>query len=181
MKKALGLILTGLLVFGLAGCSGESATSSSSEQNTPKQETSQNTPKQETSFKLGETWTVDGQWSITMDSVVETKDRNPYSEKNPAAVYILDYTYENIGYEDKNGIMDGLFISPDEIVIDSAGVMGYSYPGDIVHYATETPVGATCKAQVCIGVDNPGDFKVQIVKFDGNGKKQQAEFLITVD
>ena len=172
MKKALGLILTGLLVFALVGCSGESATPSSSEQNTP---------KQETSFKLGETWTVDGQWSITMDSVAITEDRNPYSEKNPAAVYILDYTYENIGYEDKSGIMDGLFVSPDETVIDSAGVMGYSYPGDIVHYATEAPIGATCKAQVCIGVDNAGDFKVQIVKFDGNGKKQQAEFLITVD
>ena len=43
----------------------------------------------------------------------ETKDRNEYSDKNPAAVYVVTYTYENIGYVDEDGIMDGLYIGVD--------------------------------------------------------------------
>ena len=74
-----------------------------------------------------------------------------YEQLLTAAVYILNYTYENIGYED--AYMDGLFISLDTGIVDSAGKMGYSYPGDISAFAQETPVGASCQAQVCIGVD----------------------------
>ena len=111
-----------------------------------------------------------------MNSVEETSSRNEYSDKQPAAVYILNYTYENIGYEDD--YMDGLFISLDTGIVDSAGKMGYSYPGDISTYAQETPVGASCQAQVCIGVDNPGNFKINFSAYDGNSEKQSAVFNI---
>ena len=60
-------------------------------------------------LRVGDTWTVDGQWSVTVNSVEETQERNQYSDKTPAAVYIVTYTYENIGYKDEYG--DGLFIS----------------------------------------------------------------------
>ena len=36
--------------------------------------------------------------------------------------------------------------------MDAAGKMGYDYPGDVTDYPQETPVGATCTAQACIGV-----------------------------
>lgn len=83
----------------------------------------------------------------------ETKDRNEYSDKNPAAVYVVTYTYENIGYVDEDGI------------VDSTGKMGYSYPGDVTKYAQSVPVGAFCEAQACIGVDNPGSFRMTRVSY----------------
>ncbi len=125
-------------------------------------------------YKIGETWVVDGQWKLTIDSVEETQDRNEFSDMQPAAVYIVTYSYENLGYEDD--IMDGLYISLDSSIVDSAGKMGYSYPGDISLYPQTVPVGANCQAQVCIGVDNPGSFKINAYEYDGNDNKQTATF-----
>lgn len=139
--------------------------------------TSSESTSQDT-YKIGESYVVDGQWKITVDSVVATDDRNEYSDKNPAAVYIVTYTYENLGYEDD--YMNGLFVSLDNSIVDSAGKMGYSYPGDVAMYAQETPVGASCEAQVCIGVDNPGNFKINFSTYDGNETKQSAVFDIEV-
>ncbi len=133
--------------------------------------------EQKQEYEIGETWTVDGQWAITVTGVSETQQRNQYSDKTPGAVYIVDYTYTNIGYE---GIADGLFIDLNEIIIDSEGVMGYIYPGNITYYPKRVPIGATCNAQSCIGVENPGDFKTQVVRYDDNSKKQSATFNIKI-
>ena len=130
------------------------------------------------SYKIGETYVVEGQWKITVESVEATDERNEYSDKTPGAVYIVTYNYENIGYEDE--YMDGLFISLDDGIVDSTGKMGYSYPGDVSMYPQETPVGASCQAQVCIGVDNPGSFKINFSTYDGNSEKQSAIFDIEV-
>lgn len=130
------------------------------------------------SYKIGESYVVDGQWKITVNSVAATDDRNEYSDKNPVAVYIVTYTYENLGYEDD--YMDGLFVSLDDGIVDSAGKMGYSYPGNVTLYAQEAPVGASCEAQACIGVDNPGNFKINFSAYDGNETKQSAVFDIEV-
>lgn len=140
------------------------------------QDSSKKTEKK--TYAIGETWTVDGQWSVTVNSVTETSDRNQFSEKTPNAVYVVDYTYTNIGYESE--YMDGLYISLDDGIVDSAGVMGYSYPGDIVNYPQAAPVGATCNAQACIGVDNPGSFKINFSQYDGNNEKHSAVFDVAV-
>ena len=129
-------------------------------------------------YKIGESYVVEGQWKIAVDSVEETDDRNEYSDKKPAAVYLITYTYENLGYDDD--IMNGLYISLDDGIVDSSGKMGYSYPGDISMYPQETPVGASCQAQACIGVDNVGSFKINFYNYDSNGQKQSAVFEIDV-
>ena len=130
-------------------------------------------------YKIGETWTVPGQWSLTVNSVEETADRNGYSDKQPGAVYIVTYTYENLGYEDD--IMNGLYLALDTgNIVDSAGKMGYSYPGDVTLYAQETPVGATCEAQACIGVDNAGSFKIHFSHYDGMDTEQSAVFNVEI-
>lgn len=130
-------------------------------------------------YGIGETWTVDGQWTLTVDSVEETYSRNEYADKNPAAVYIVSYTYSNIGYADASGIMDGLFFNLDDSIVDCTGLMGYSYPGEITDYPQETPIGATCKGQVCIGVDNAGlPIKLNVLHYDGNSQKQTAIFIL---
>ena len=112
-------------------------------------------------YKIGESYVVEGQWKITVDSVETTDDRNEYSDKNPAAVYLVTYTYENLGYDDD--IMNGLYISLD-----------------ISMYPQETPVGASCQAQACIGVDNAGSFKINFYNYDSNNQKQSAVFEIDV-
>ena len=63
-------------------------------------------------------------------------ERNPYSDLYPAAVYLIDYTYENIGYT--SNFMDGLYIdlgSIDSKIIDSQGYIGYEYPNSAIFNA----------------------------------------------
>lgn len=131
------------------------------------------------SYAFGETWVVDGQWRLTVNSVEEIAERNEYSDKNPAAVYVVNYEYENLGYEADG--WNGLFISLEDGIVDAAGEMGYSYPADITNYPQETPVGAKCSAQACIGVDNAGSFKINFYTYDANGQEQKAVFDIAVD
>ena len=128
---------------------------------------------------IGEAWVVDGQWSLTVTGITETEERNEFSDYDPAAVYIVDYSYTNLGYESDN--WDGVYISLDGCVMDSVGFMGYSYPGDVTAYAKETPEGATCKAQACIGVWHPGDLQIIVTKYDGNEKRQSAAFYIELE
>ena len=59
---------------------------------------------------MGDTWTVDGQWSLTVDSIEVTDERNEFDESNPEQVVYIKYHYENLGWEDEDGLMDGLFI-----------------------------------------------------------------------
>lgn len=132
-------------------------------------------------YKIGDTWEVAGQWKVTINSVEETEERNEYADTNPAAVYLINYTYENIDYKDDSGIMNGLFIDFSDGIVDAAGVMGYAYPGDLTSYPQETPTGAACKAQSCIGVDNPGDFEIHFSIFDGTGTEQSAVFSLSTE
>lgn len=129
-------------------------------------------------YGMGETWIVDGQWKLTVLSVEETQERNDYSDKNPAAVYLVTYEYENLGYEEEG--WNGLYLSLDDGIVDAEGKMGYEYPGDVTDYPQETPVGAACTAQACIGVEHAGDFKIHFSTYDGNGKEQKAIFAVKV-
>lgn len=128
-------------------------------------------------YKIGETWVVENAFKVTIDSVEETQDRNSYDETNPAAVYVITYTYENIGLENE------LYLSLDisTRIIDSEGKMGYSYPGDIVHYPQPAPIGATCEAQACIGVDNAGSFSLIINQYDNDYTEHSATFNLDVE
>lgn len=133
-------------------------------------------------YEIGDVWTVAGQWSLTIDSVEEIEERNQFADADPVAVYLITYTYENLGYEDEMGIMDGLYIDlSDSNVVDADGKMAYAYPASITAYPQETPIDARCEAQACIGVDNVGDFKIHFSKYDGNGNNQKATFSIMLD
>lgn len=129
-------------------------------------------------YKIGETWIVNGQWELTIDSIEETTDRNEFENVRPNAVYIINYTYKNLGYE--NEIMEGLYFSIDDMVVDSTGLMGYTYAGDITYYPQSTPIGASCKAQDCFGVDNAGNLTLIIHKTDGNNIERVATFVLEV-
>lgn len=69
----------------------------------------------------------------------------------------------------------------DDTIVDSAGKMGYSYPGDISTYPEEVPVGAYIEAQACIGVDNDGSFKLYVTDYDGYGNEHNAVFEVEAE
>ena len=138
----------------------------------------QSEPKgtQPAELRLGEAWVVEGQWELTITGITETPERNQYTEKNPAAVYIIDYSYKNLGYE--NTYSDGLSMYVDNTIVDAANRMGYSYPGTVSRYPQEAPIGAICDAQACVGVDNAGSMRISVTKTDGNGMNQKAIFIL---
>lgn len=179
LKKKMMMLFVCVITLATASCGTIPNSAGTAGNNTQPTETAQVTPTN-SSYAIGQTWTVEGQWSLTINSVTETESRNEYSDKNPGAVYIVDYSYTNLGYADKSGLMDGLYIGLDEGIVDAAGVMGYEYPGDISQYPQEAPIGATCNAQACIGVGTPGSFTINVRQYDGNGNKQSASFDITV-
>ena len=170
MKKILSMFLVIVMCFAFVGCGGDE------DANTDEPKGS---AKTETTYGIGDTWEVEGQWKLTIDGVTITDERNEYADEEPAQVVIVDYSYENIGYEDEDGIMDGLYFAIDnEQIVDSAGEMGYSYPID-AKYPDEVPVGARCSAQAAIGFNNAGNsFTLYINTYDGNGNEQKATFKI---
>lgn len=188
-NKIITVVLILTLSFSVVSCGSSGSDSADSKQDTKTEEPSdaegdatqeeKEPEKENLSFNIGETWTVDGQWKITVNSVTATDYRNEYAERQPAASYIIDYTYENLGYEDEYS--DGLFVDFTlGQIVDNSNVMGYSYPGEQTKYAQEVPVGATCNAESVIGVDNPGDFKIIYNCYDGNGVDHKATFNFVV-
>lgn len=132
-------------------------------------------------YSLGETWTVDGQWRFTFDSVTTTSDRNKYSDMNPEQVIILKYTYENLGYEGK---FQDLYISSTSMqVIDGKSEMASTYPASTSVSPDTTPVGAKCVgAEVAFGLNNESDtITVYLTEYDGNYTKHKAKFILKVD
>ena len=131
-------------------------------------------------LSVGDTWTVDGQWKLTIDSVSTTSDRNQFADENPQQVVIITYSYENLGYE--SDFMDGLYFDLSQNG-DANGEMAISYPGDITKYPQETPIGAKCTgAQACIGLMNTSDtITMTIKKYDGNSNSQSVKCNLKVD
>lgn len=174
-KKLLGFIITFILILTLTACGGGSEESADSVADN--NEEAAGAAEEEKVYGVGDTWTVDGQWNFTIDSVEPTDERNEFDESNPAQVVLVKYHYENIGYEDSNGIMDGLFFDPDS-AIDSEGNMCKTYPIDY-EYAQETPVGAKCSASTAFGLVAEGSpITINISQYDGNGEEQTAKFVL---
>ena len=140
----------------------------------------------EQNLNIGETWIVDEQWKLTINSAIATSKRNEFSEKTPAQVVYISYTYENLGYKDSNGIMNGLYfdLEPDgdATVVDESGEVAYSYPNDITTQPQETPIGAKCEnAQVCVGLNNKSkSITMNISKYDGNGKQHKVKYTLNI-
>lgn len=187
MKKLLLIVGLSLLLTACGG--GETKTDSAKETTTTEEKTTQQTTEEKKTeevavetkkdtYGIGEEWIVDGQWKLTVNSVTATEDRNEYSEKKPAEVVIITYSYENIGYEDD---IQDLFLNPSK-VIDGSKKMADTYPGNIVTYPQPTPVGAMMEnAEDCWGLINESE-TIQVIfeNYDMNGKNQKATFEVPV-
>ena len=143
-------------------------------------------------LEMGETWVVDGQWEVTVIGVTPV-DVNSFDtigsiydeayERTPTALYEIEYTYKNIGY-DLGGYLQIGFTndSLDEVtIIDNAGVLGYGYPKNTADkYSLPIKVGESYTHTQTIGVENPGDFTVTIKKYDTNIIWHEQTFKIDV-
>lgn len=91
-------------------------------------------------------------YSFKINKVTEMTERNPYSDKSPAQVIMIDYTYTNIASNEDVYLSDIHFK-----VIDSAGKVGYTYPNSPTKFPQSIPKGATCNAQMIFGLDTKSD------------------------
>ncbi|WP_243343882.1 hypothetical protein [Anaerococcus sp. AGMB09787] len=136
--------------------------------------------QQDQILSIDDEWVVDGQWKLKILDVKATDERNQASDKNPAQVIVVSYTYENLGFEDS--VMDGLFLTPDQ-VIDDSGSVGSTYPLVLSNVAAQAPVGAKIElAEEAFGLNNESsEVLVHFVQYDGNDQKQRATFKVPVN
>lgn len=202
MKK--GFILMGTLLFMLTGChSDKLALTVSGENEELRQEVSILTAEKESlenvlaeqqtqstseaeaektqnkvRLKVGEPWTVDGLFTLNVDSVKAIADRNSYTEKKPAQVVVITYSYKNIGY--MNDDRD-LYLTPS-YVVDGSGEMANSYPADIDVYPQPTPVGAKMvEAQTAFGLNHVSqEIMVSFEIYDPTQGRLSATFTLPV-
>ncbi len=127
-------------------------------------------------YQLYETWTVDGLFSVRVNSIKVLSDRNEYYDgEEPAQVVLIDYTYENLGINDE--YMGGLFVDVDK-VMDSGRNMCQTYPSiSVTKYAQPTPIGGICNAQTAYGLKTVGSpIKVYFSVHDENYNEYTAVF-----
>ena len=77
----------------------QSESSSTSSENETSSSDNNTESDAETVMGIGDTWTVENQWNLTINSVKSTDERNEFSDKKPEQVVIVTYSYENLGYK----------------------------------------------------------------------------------
>ncbi|MCO7151880.1 hypothetical protein [Vagococcus lutrae] len=129
-------------------------------------------------YKQDEWWEVDGQWRLKVNNVTTTDERNQFSDKEPAQVVIIDYTYENLGYESD---FQDLFMIPEK-VIDSQKKMAEPYPASGKGDPQPTPPGAmTENATYVYGLNNEGGpITIIFEEYDNDSNLQKATFEIDI-
>lgn len=137
-----------------------------------------NGSSESSTYSVGDTWTVDGEWSLTITGVTETERRDPLAT-DEEHVYIIDYTYTNLGHEDET--TGGLYMSiyndfSGDTLTDSLGQSGSISILDVGNGPEDIPVGSTCEAQDAICLENSGDFTLEIRRFDNEGNGHSATF-----
>ncbi|CAD2079334.1 hypothetical protein GCM10007275_11370 [Jeotgalicoccus coquinae] len=133
---------------------------------------------QMTTYSQGEWWEISDEWRLKINQVYSTDERNQFSDKNPEQVVIINYTYENLGFE---GSVQDLYLTPYN-VIDSEGVIAETYPTSGIKGARPAPIGSTMEeAEVSYGLSNSGG-EIQIVfeKFDTSRNKHTGVFSIEI-
>ena len=128
-------------------------------------------------YKVGdiiEIKTEEGAYTLSVDKVEKTSDRNQFDESNPQEVYKITYTYSNIS------LADNLYISEYDFgLVDSKGTMGFSYPGSTSKYPNETVKGAKCTAEMTLASHSLGD--KLILTYRDNFFSDSADVYIEVD
>lgn len=128
-------------------------------------------------FSLGETveiTTEEGVYTLTVDSVKKTSERNSFETKEPEAVYEIAYSYSNVSMEETVYISEYSFT-----LIDAHGNTGYIYPNSSDVYPSETVKGAKSKGVMFFGTHK--DSSSIILAFKDNMFNTNSDFYIRID
>lgn len=166
------------LIFVFSEDNGTTVTSSTSN-NSSDSSASRTSNKEETKvYGLNEEITiknVSGEYTLTITGIQEMQERNQFSDKTPAQVFLIDYTYKNVSLDDTLYISDMNFK-----IIDEQGEVGDTYPNDTSSSPKEITEGITCKSQMVLCVNNESS-KVKLQYF-GNmfNSKPDATFELDI-
>lgn len=141
-----------------------------------KEEKEEKIEEEKTEYGLDEWWEVEDQWRLKIDSVRFTDERNQFSDKEPEAVVVIKYSYENLGYE---GRSQDLFMTPEN-VIDGEGKVVSTYPAGANVSPKTTPIGAMTEgAEKSYGLtSDEGDIRIHFEKYSNDRDKQKVVFVI---
>ena len=132
-------------------------------------------------FGAGETWTVPGQWEITINSATVHNLCNSYSNKEYGytnqQVVLVEYTYKNLGLEDDLYLCTAQMDYYDGD-LEAAGTYACTHR----KYPKECIIGAKCTATEAIILENYSDkVTVSIEMYDSNSIKQKVTFEIPIE
>ena len=133
------------------------------------------------SFGIGDTWTVEGQWELSLDRVeycLEADVPGPFRAED---VYVVTYTYTNTGYEDPTGVLGGLYMYIDGEITDSAGARGVPCPMEGIAEPACIGIGESCTAQAAVALEHGGDFTLHVTEYDTAMTEYDVTFRIKTD
>lgn len=134
-------------------------------------------PSYADTFRMGdiiEVSTSDGEYTLTIESVRKTDERNEYEKRMPEAVYEITYSYSNISMDSPLYIDEYAFI-----LIDGHGNTGYSYPVFSDIYPQETVKGARSRAVIYLAAHK--DSEHIILCYKDNMFNNMSDFYIELD
>ncbi|TGY43198.1 DUF4352 domain-containing protein [Clostridium perfringens] len=167
MKKTLVILLSAIIGGSvLVGCGNSGATVKEPQKQEQTKEIKNTIPE----MKLGEPFEVKteiGDYTITINSIKTTEERNEFSEDKPKQVILIDYQYENKSFKNSDG--QKLYI--DEyafVVMDGEGNVLRPYPSNMDKAPQAVPVGGKCTAEIAYGV--PTDSNTIRLQFERQNK-----------
>lgn len=129
------------------------------------------------SLHVGDTWSVPGQWDLTINNVEQITDAKHSRSNKSTVLYKINYTYTNTGYSVRYA--DGLYINVDSMPVDKNGVLGYPFLAGFSDYPTYTAVNETCTASQIVELDTPGEFSLILEVYGSDKKSHTAVFTLT--
>ncbi len=186
MKKILAtVLLCGALSVFMIGCS--SSDDSASDESESTEETTEQESTDAQTFDVGDTWTVDDNWNLTINSVEATDERDNAAEADldydPSQVIVISYTYENLGYDNEDGDITGLFMDLSTCtLVDADGNECSAYPVSGDKEPKETAINQSCSAQAAFALKDEGKTATLTVSQTDNGDDvQSAKFNLSWD
>ena len=167
MKKVLVVLLSAMIISSaFVGCGGSRVTVKEPQKQEQNKEVKNTIPE----IKLGEPFEVkteNGDYTLTINSIKTTDERNQFEKEQPKQVILIDYKYDNKSFQNN----DGMKLYVDEqafIVMDGEGNVLRTYPSNMDKMPQPVPVGGKCKAQIAYGV--PTDSKTIKLQFERQNK-----------
>lgn len=118
---------------------------------TKKEDQSQEKQETEKVYNLGDTIQIGDKYTVTINKVYLTKDRNQFSDKKVEKVAVIEYSYKNIGLD------EDLYISEMNFkVYDEEGNVLETYPAGANKMPQNIAKGKQCTAEMSYGY-NKGD------------------------